>query len=100
MSDIYIDFDVLDRVRRDIRRIAEIMERPGREMGEVNGNSMGVPELAWRMNEFGDEWSYGIKQISKFSDSAGKSLDEIKESFEGLDGKLASELRESKEKGR
>jgi hypothetical protein len=95
MSDIYIDFDVLKRVRRDIRRIGDIMEQPGREMDEVDGNSMGVMELTMRMNDFGDEWSYGIKQITKFSDSAVKALDKIKEAFEGLDDKLAQALAES-----
>ena len=65
MSDIYVDIDVLNRVRGDIKHIGEIMERPGREMDEVDGDSMGVSMLASRMNHFGDEWSYGIKQIKK-----------------------------------
>lgn len=100
MSDLYIDFEVLARVRRDIRRIGDIMEHPGKEMDEVDGNSMGVTELAWRMNDFGDEWSYGIKQISKFSDSAVKALDKIEKAFDGLDDKLDQALRESKGSGK
>lgn len=97
MSDIYIDSAVLGRVRSNIKRIGDIMEHPGREMDEVDGNSMGVTELATRMNDFGDEWSYGIKQIKKFSSSAVKTLDKMQKAFEEMDDKLAQELRKSRE---
>lgn len=97
MSDIRIDFDVLDRIRRDIKHIGELMEGPGKEMDEVDGDSMGVNMLAARMNDFGDEWSYGIKQIKKFSDVAVKELDKVKRAFEHLDDKLEAELRKSRE---
>lgn len=97
MSDIRIDFDVLDRVRRDIKHIGELMEGPGKEMDQVDGDSMGVSMLAARMNDFGDEWSYGIKQIKKFSGAAVKELDKMKRAFEHLDDKLAAELRKSRE---
>ncbi|MFD8723923.1 hypothetical protein ACFV2H_39715 [Streptomyces sp. NPDC059629] len=97
MSDIRIDIGVLDRVRSDIERIGEIMERPGREMDEVDGDSMGVSLLASRMNDFGDEWSYGIKQIKKYSGATVKALDTMKKEFEELDDKLAEALRKSRE---
>ncbi|MFD5236009.1 hypothetical protein [Streptomyces tendae] len=95
MSDIYIDFEVLARVRSNIDHIAEVMERPGREMDEVDGESMGVSALASRMNDFGDEWSYGIKQISKYSGAAVKMLDKMKKAFEDIDDTLAKELRKA-----
>ncbi|MFE7813970.1 hypothetical protein ACFU5P_18815 [Streptomyces sp. NPDC057433] len=97
MSDIHIDFDVLKRVRSDIERIGEIMERPGREMEEVGGASMGVSMLASRMNDFGDEWSYGVKQIKKYSGAAVKTLDRMQKAFEDMDDTLAKELRKARE---
>ncbi|MEF9904412.1 hypothetical protein [Streptomyces sp. P9-A2] len=97
MSDIYIDFDVLKRVRGNIERIGEIMERPGREMEEVDGASMGVDTLASRMNDFGDEWSYGVKQIKKYSGAAVKALDKMQKAFEEMDETLAKELRKARE---
>ncbi|MEU2596422.1 hypothetical protein [Streptomyces hirsutus] len=97
MSDIYIDFDVLKRVRGNIERIGEIMERPGREMEEVDGASMGVDMLASRMNDFGDEWSYGVKQIKKYSGAAVKTLDKMQKAFEEMDETLAKELRKARE---
>ncbi|MFE9934814.1 hypothetical protein [Streptomyces hirsutus] len=65
------------------------MKKPGEEMENVSGNSMGVLELARRMDDFGDEWSYGIKQLTKFSEKASKALLKVKESFEELDHELA-----------
>lgn len=97
MSDIYIDFDVLKRVRGNIKSIGELMERPGQEMDDVDGNAMGVTALASRMDDFGDEWSYGIKQIKKFSGAAVKTLDKIEKAFTEIDEKLAHELRKSRE---
>ncbi|MFI6492766.1 hypothetical protein [Streptomyces sp. NPDC050564] len=97
MSDIYLDIDVLDRVRKNIKSIGDLMERPGQEMDEVDGNAMGVMALASRMDDFGGEWSYGIKQIKKFSGAAVKTLDKIEKEFKEIDAKLAHELRKSRE---
>ena len=77
MSDICIDFDVLKRVRTNLEHIGELMERPGQEMEEADGDALGVSMLASRMNDFGDAWSYGIKQIKKFSGAAVKTLDKM-----------------------
>jgi hypothetical protein len=80
---------VLNRVRHNLDHIAELMKKPGGEMKEVTGSSMGVPELARRMDDFGDEWSYGIKQLTKFSEKASEALLTVKEAFEKLDDELA-----------
>ncbi|MGW1532398.1 hypothetical protein [Streptomyces aureus] len=89
MSDLSVDYAVLKRVRHNHDHIAELMRKPGQEMEHVNGDSMGVPELAGRMDDFGDEWSYGIKQLTKFSGKASQALLKVKESFEKLDHELA-----------
>ncbi|MET7813351.1 hypothetical protein ABZT26_21190 [Streptomyces sp. NPDC005395] len=93
MSDLTADYEVLNRVRHNLDHIAELMKKPGREMEKVTGNSMGVPELARRMDDFGDEWSYGIKQLTKFSEKASEALLTVKESFEKLDDELAEANR-------
>ncbi|GGL70533.1 hypothetical protein GCM10010095_64030 [Streptomyces anthocyanicus] len=89
VSDLTADYEVLNRVRHNLDHIAELMKKPGQEMKEVTGSSMGVPELARRMDDFGDEWSYGIKQLTKFSEKASKALLTVKEAFEKLDDELA-----------
>ncbi|MGW7340411.1 hypothetical protein [Streptomyces sp. NPDC054808] len=93
MSDLTADYEVLNRVRHNLDHIAELMKKPGREMEKVTGNSMGVPELARRMDDFGDEWSYGIEQLTKFSERASEALLTVKESFEKLDDELAEANR-------
>lgn len=99
MSDLYVDMETLDRVRRNIERISELMKRPGREMEDVDGWSMGVDALARRMDDFGDEWSYGIGQIEKFSDAASEALLKVKQEFQRVDGELADALPQSRTQG-
>ncbi|MEV7789047.1 hypothetical protein AB0O72_27240 [Streptomyces sp. NPDC088106] len=89
MSDLSADYATLNRVRHNLDHIAHLMKKPGRDMENVTGDAMGVPELAERMDDFGDEWSYGIKQLTKFSEQASKALLKVKEAFEGLDHELA-----------
>ncbi|AZP18417.1 hypothetical protein ACIGMX_28180 [Streptomyces aquilus] len=93
MSDLSVDYAVLNRVRHNLDHIAELMKKPGREMRDVTGDSMGVPELARRMDHFGEEWSYGIKQLTRFSEKASKALLKVEESFEKLDHELAEAQR-------
>ncbi|MFE0099463.1 hypothetical protein [Streptomyces sp. NPDC059009] len=93
MSDLYIDYDMLEKTQHDIANISDVMQKPCREMDDVDGKSMGVIKLARRMDDFGDEWSYGIKQLAKFSKSASKALGKIKKSFEDLDDQIEHELR-------
>lgn len=100
MSDLYIDYQMLEQTQRDIRNIHDVMATPCREMEEVDGAAMVVFKLASRMDDFGEEWTYGIKQISKFSKSASKALGKIKKSFEDLDDQLAHALdKQGKGKG-
>ncbi|MFJ3665789.1 hypothetical protein ACIPSE_04975 [Streptomyces sp. NPDC090106] len=100
MSDLSADYATLNRVRHSLDHIAELMKKPGREMEHVTGDSMGVPKLAQRMDDFGDEWSYGIKQLTKFSEAASKALLKVKESFEKLDDELADANRKQGKGGR
>ncbi|MCK8435748.1 hypothetical protein ACWCQ0_22430 [Streptomyces massasporeus] len=93
MSDLSADYEVLMRVRGNLDHVAHLMKKPGRDMENVTGDAMGVPELAKRMDEFGDEWSYGIKQLTKFSQKASKALLKVKEAFEELDHELAEANR-------
>ncbi|GAA2122310.1 hypothetical protein [Streptomyces synnematoformans] len=94
MSDLYVDGDMLDSVRHDLLHIVKVLKKPGEEMEQLDGTDMGVTKLASRMDDFGDEWSYGIKQLAKFSDRAADALLEIKKSFAGLDDDLARALQE------
>lgn len=93
MSDLYIDGEMLARVRSNLSSIRELMERPARAMREVTGPAMGARALSLRMDEFGDEWAYGIDKLSGFAGDAVDALDRIERAFEEADTCLAEALR-------
>ena len=95
MSDLYIDGAVLARVRSNLANIRDLMETPAREMREVTGSAMGAQSLARRMDEFGDEWSYGIGKLGEFAGSAVEALDSVEQAFEDADTNLAQALRQA-----
>ncbi|MEV6313653.1 hypothetical protein [Streptomyces sp. NPDC051776] len=92
MSDLYIDGAMLERVRSNLAKIGELLEKPSRAMGRVDAKAMGVSELEKRMDSFGDEWEYGIGQLKKFSKEAVKALGEIENGFKVLEKDLAEAL--------
>lgn len=96
MGDLSVDYAVLNRVRHNLDHIAHLMKQPGRDMEKVSGDAMGAHELAKRMDDFGEEWSYGIKQLTKFSGKASDALLKIKKAFEDLDDELAKVNKQGK----
>lgn len=98
MSDLYIDGEMLNQVRRNLRHIDGLLGKPIHAMADIDAKAMGASSLERRMEEFGDEWSYGIKQLGKFSKGAAKALDKIEKSFEQLDLDLAKELSKAAKK--
>lgn len=98
MSDVYIDGAVLARVRSNLAGIRDRMQTPAREMREVTGSAMGARDLARRMDDFGNEWAYGIGKLSEFAGSAVEALDRIERAFDEADTSLAQALREAGEK--
>ncbi|MEV2253143.1 hypothetical protein AB0I94_21610 [Streptomyces sp. NPDC050147] len=99
MSDLSVDYAVLNRVKHNLDHIAHLMKQPGRDMEKVSGDAMGARELAERMDDFGEEWSYGIKQLTKFSGKASDALLKIKKAFEDLDDELAKVNKQGKSEG-
>ncbi|RBY95915.1 hypothetical protein DQ237_12305 [Blastococcus sp. TF02-8] len=97
MSDLYIDGAMLTRVRSNLSNICELMTQPAREMMEVTGSAMGASALARRMDEFGDEWSYGIGKLGEFAGGAVEALDRIAQAFEAADTALAGALQQAAE---
>lgn len=93
MADLYIDAAALQRLRANLANIRELLERPGRELAAMDSRGVGPENLCSRMGEFGDEWSYGIGQLGKFSESAVTALDQIERVFADVDNKLAQALR-------
>lgn len=98
VSDLYIDSDMLDRVRRNLRNIEDLLGKPIRAMADIDAKAMGATELERRMDEFGGEWEYGISQMKRFAKGAAKTLDTIEKEFKQLDVDLAAELSKAAKK--
>ncbi|MEU6678219.1 hypothetical protein [Streptomyces sp. NPDC046925] len=98
MSDLYIDSDMLDRVRHNLRNIADLLGKPIRAMAEIDAKATGATELERRMGEFGGEWEYGISQMRRFAKGAAKTLETIEKQFDKLDVDLATELSKATKK--
>ncbi|WP_409239303.1 hypothetical protein [Streptomyces sp. PA5.6] len=98
MSDLYIDGEMLSRVRRNLGNIENLLGKPIRSMADINAKAMGAEELERRMEDFGEEWGYGIGQLRKFSKGAVKALAHIESTFEKLDEDLAAALSKAAKK--
>ncbi|KAB8158906.1 hypothetical protein FH609_019860 [Streptomyces sp. 3MP-14] len=93
-SDLYLDYDMLRATRDNIRQVADLMERPCQAMAEAEGSAMGVARLVGRMDDFGDEWEYGISQLREFAEQAAAALDEVIHAFDSIDEELAGSLEQ------
>ncbi|RMI30449.1 hypothetical protein [Streptomyces triticirhizae] len=93
-SDLYLSYDEPRTNRDNIRNIANLMEQPCEAMAEVDGAAMGVSRLERRMDDFGNEWEYGISQLAEFADQAANGLDEILRAFQSVDDGLAQGLED------
>jgi hypothetical protein len=91
-SDLYLDYDLLRATRDDIRNVADLMERPCQAMADVGGPSMGVARLVERMDDFGDEWEYGIGQLRDLAGGAADALDQVLRAFQAIDEGLEESL--------
>lgn len=97
MSDIYVDYEMLESVRKNLSKIGQLLDKPSKAMKDMDTKSVGVSELESRMDKFCDEWSYGIGQIKKASGNAVDALKKFEKSYDEVDTKLAEA---SSEKGK
>lgn len=95
MADVYIDGAVLARVRANLRRVTDLAEGPGRAMAQLDAGAAGSRALVGRLQDFGQEWAYGITQIAKYADGAAEALDKLDRVFAEADRKLADALRQA-----
>lgn len=96
-SDLYIDGEMLARVRQSLRHITDILEDPMEAIREVGAEDSGVDELTDRLRDFGDEWDYGIGKINEYAGGAADTLQSIEQAFADLDLDLAEALQQARE---
>jgi hypothetical protein len=92
MSDLYIDGAMLDRVKTNFKNIESLLRGPSRAMKDLDANEVGPSRLEARMDEFSDDWDYGIGQLGEFADSVVEALQSIADAFDKADTDLAAAL--------
>lgn len=94
MADLYLDFAGLTRTSQSLTHIKELLSSPLDTMNDRAGAATDIDELRSKLRDFGDEWDYGIKKLSEYTDGLGEALDEIRAAFEELEDELASTFDE------
>ena len=89
MADLYIDFDGLARTRQNLEHVKDLMQSPLDELASQAGSVTSIDHLRSRLEDFGDQWDYGIKKLGKYSEGVGEALQQIRDTFAELDDKLA-----------
>jgi hypothetical protein len=89
MADLYIDMDGLARTRDNLDRIGDLMKDPVGRMSDEAGDATSIDELRSKMQDFGDEWDYGIGRLTKYTKGVGEALEQIRKTFSDLDQQLA-----------
>jgi hypothetical protein len=94
VPDLFIDFDVLSRAQRDMEGISDLLRRPVDAMRGSAGRATGHERLRSRLQEFGEEWDYGIGQLGKYADGCSAALGNVRAQFEKLDAELCKAFEE------
>ncbi|POX56417.1 hypothetical protein C3489_05025 [Streptomyces sp. Ru71] len=99
MSDLRLDDTIFADLRTTFSTISDRMEATRRTLRGADASAVGEGGLVEDVQEFADDWAYGIKQLGKHTHGAVKLINKIGESFDKLDVDLAESLR-SKKKGK
>lgn len=89
MADLLINFDALDRVRKSLLDVEDLLKGPCAGMKDLPSDAAGHDDLRSKLRDFGDEWDYGIGKLGEFSGGAADALASIRDTFTELDTELA-----------
>ncbi|AZM47612.1 hypothetical protein DMB38_19075 [Streptomyces sp. WAC 06738] len=93
MADLKIKGEALDELHHTFTTIAKRMARAGRSMKGADSESVGAWMLIRKVQDFADEWDYGIEQLGKHADGAAQMLRKIAKDFDGLERELEAALQ-------
>ncbi|MFK4065671.1 hypothetical protein [Streptomyces sp. NPDC029674] len=98
MSDLRLDGTVFESLKKTFSSVSDRMDAARRTLKNTDGSVVGTGKLAEDVQEFADEWGYGVKQLGKHTQGAVKMIDKIDEEFSKLDQALAESLKTAKRK--
>lgn len=92
MADLDIDYNELDRARREIDRAASTFRRADRVSSDIAG-LVGHGGLAGKVNEFADSWDITRDKLQESLEFIADSLQAVVDTFTELDMEQAKALK-------
>ncbi|MER6268888.1 hypothetical protein [Streptomyces sp900105755] len=100
MSDLRLEDTIFQDLKKTFSSISDRMEATRRTLRSADASAVGEKQLIEDVQDFADDWGYGIKQLGKHTQGAVKMINKIGESFDKLDLDLAESLKAPKQKGK
>ena len=101
MSDLRLDDTIFADLKKTFSSISDRMEATRRSLRSADASCVGESGLVEDVQDFADDWGYGIKQLGKHTQGAVKMINKIGEEFGKLDHDLAESLKtKTKKKGK
>ncbi|MFJ2832682.1 hypothetical protein ACIPC1_34890 [Streptomyces sp. NPDC087263] len=100
MSDLRLEDTIFEDLKKTFSTISDRMDATRRTLRGTDASAVGQSQLVEDVQDFADEWGYGIKQLGKHTQGAVKMINKIGESFSQLDLDLAESLKAPKKKGK
>lgn len=93
MPDLYVQDAVLAELRSRLAGLCGRLEGACGGLRQVDAAGMGAVPLIERLDDFANEWNYGIGQIGKRTDGAVNALVQIGRTFDEVERVLAEACR-------
>ncbi|MFF4313943.1 hypothetical protein ACWDFR_27335 [Streptomyces sp. 900105755] len=100
MSDLRLEDTIFQDLKKTFSSISDRMETTRLTLRSADASAVGEKQLIEDVQDFADDWGYGIKQLGKHTQGAVKMINKIGESFGKLDLDLAESLKAPKQKGK
>ncbi|GGN28907.1 hypothetical protein ABT404_02165 [Streptomyces hyaluromycini] len=100
MSDLRLEDTIFQDLKKTFSSISDRMETTRRTLRSADASAVGERQLVEDVQDFADDWGYGIKQLGKHTQGAVKMINKIGESFGKLDLDLAESLKAPQQKGK
>ncbi|MFE9608319.1 hypothetical protein [Streptomyces sp. NPDC006012] len=96
MSDLRLEDTVFEHLKKTFSTISDRMEDARRSLRGTDASAVGESKLIDDVQDFADDWGYGIKQLGKHTQGAVKMINTIGDTFDKLDQELAESFKVKK----
>ncbi|MFJ2608857.1 hypothetical protein ACIO13_28340 [Streptomyces sp. NPDC087425] len=100
MPDLRLEDTIFQDLKKTFSSISDRMETTRRTLRSTDSSVVGESKLVDDVQDFADDWQYGIKQLGKHTHGAVKMINKIGDSFSKLDLDLAESLKAPQRKGK